>query len=87
MQSLLGTNFRMPLLHMSKIYIWLEEKNQHINEFSIGYMMNSNFNRNRAFRDQVKVCLKNTFGKDTNIHIVKTLSEKNTRVLALVIFY
>ena len=56
MQSMLGTNFRMPLLHMSKSYIWIEETNQRINEFSIGYMMNPTFNRNRAFKDQVKVC-------------------------------
>ena len=75
-QYILGTNFLMPLLHMSKSYIWLEVQNQRINEFSIGYMMNPNFNRNRAFRDQVRVFLKNTLGPDTNIHIVKTLSKK-----------
>ena len=49
--------------------------------------MNPNLNRNRAFKDQVKLCLKNTFGPDTNTHIAKTLSKNNTRVLALVIFY
>ena len=87
MQSLLGTNCRRPLLHMSKSYIWLEGKNQRINEFSIGYMMNIYLNSNKAFREQVKVCLKNTFGPDTNIHISKILSKKDTRVLALVIFY
>ena len=87
MQSMLGTNFRMPLLHMSKSYIWIEETNQHINEFSIGYMINPTFNRNRDFKDQVKVCLKNTFGPDTNSHIAKTSAKKNKIVLALVIFY
>ena len=35
-KSLLRTNCRMPLLHMSKSYIWLEETNQRINGFSIG---------------------------------------------------
>ena len=59
MQYLLGANCRMPLLHMSKSYIWLEETNQRINEFSIGYMMNPNLNRNRSFRDQVKLCFSN----------------------------
>ena len=71
MKSLLGTNFRRPLLHMSKGYIWLEETNKRINEFSIGYTMNPNLNTNKAFREQVKVCLKNTFGPSTNIHIGK----------------
>ena len=85
MQSLLGTNCHMPLLHMSKRYIWLEETNQRINEFSIGYMMNPNLNWNRYFKDQVKVCLKNKFGPDTNTHIVKTLPEKYTRVLVSIL--
>ena len=85
MQSLLGTNFRMPLLHISRSYIWLEETNQRINEFFIGYIMNPNLNKNRAFKYQVKVCLKNTFGPDTNTHIVKTLPEKYTRVLVSIL--
>ena len=86
-QSMLGDNCRMPLLHMSKSYIWLEEKNQRINEFSIGYMMNPTLYRNRHFKDQVKVCFKHTFGPDITYHINKILQKKNTRVLALVIFY
>ena len=61
---------------MAKSYIWLEETNQRINELYIGYMMNPNFHKNKVLREQVKVCLKNTFGPDTNIHIGKTLSKK-----------
>ena len=76
MQYMLGTNCRRSLLHMSKSYIWLEEKNQRINDLSIGYMMNPNLNTNNAFRKQVKVCFKYTFGPSTNIHIGKILSEK-----------
>ena len=49
-QSLLGTNHRLPLSHMVKIYTCLEETNQRINELSIGYMMNPNLNTNKAFR-------------------------------------
>ena len=48
--------------------------------------MNTHLNTKKAFREQVKVCLKNTFGPSTNIHIGKILSKKNKRVLALVIF-
>ena len=43
---------------MAKSYIWIEETNQRINELSIGYMMNPSLNMNKAFREQVKVCLK-----------------------------
>ena len=50
MQYLLGNNHHMPLSHMAKSYIWLEEKNQRINEFSIRYMMNPNLHKNKAFR-------------------------------------
>ena len=50
MQSMLVDNGRMPLLHMYKSYIWLEETNQRINEFSIGYIMNPTLYRNRAFK-------------------------------------
>ena len=86
-QYLLGNNHRLPLSHISRIYIWLEEKNQRINEFSIGYMMNPNLSINKAFRDQVKVCLKNTFSTPTPSHISKILLKPDTRVLALVMFF
>ena len=47
--------------------------------------MNPTLNRNRDFKYQVKLCLKNTFGPDTNSHIAKTLAKHNTIVQALVI--
>ena len=72
---------------MAKRFICIEETNQHINEFSIGYITNPNLNTNKAFREQVKVGLKSTFGPSTNTHIGKTLLKDNTRVLALVMFY
>ena len=86
-QYLLGTNHSLTLSHMDTSYIWIEEKNQRINEFYIGYMMNPNFHKNKVFREQVKVCLKTTFGPSTNAHISKILLKDNTRVLALVMFY
>ena len=49
--------------------------------------MNPNFHNNKAFREQVKVCLKNTFGTSTMANISKILLKANTRVLALVMFY
>ena len=77
----------MPLSHMAKIYIWLEETNHRINEFSIGYTMNPNLHKKKAFKEQLKVCLKNMFGPSTNTHIGKILLKDNTRVLELVMFY
>ena len=58
---MLGTNHRLPLSNMARSYIWLEETNQRINYFSIGYMMNPTLYINKVFREQVKVCLKTIF--------------------------
>ena len=58
MKSLLGTNCLRTLLHMVKSYIWLEETNERINKFSIGYMMNPNLHKNKDFKEQVKGRLK-----------------------------
>ena len=86
-QSMLGTNHCLPLSHMAKSYIWLEETNQLVNEFSIEYMMNPNLSINKAFKDQVKICMKTTFVTMTQQHISKFLSKTNTRVVALLMFY
>ena len=72
---------------MAKIYIWREVKNQRINELSIEYMMNQNLNMKKAFREQVKVCLENTFSASSMTQISKILLKTNTRVLELVMFY
>ena len=58
---MLENNHCLPLSNMAKSYIWLLKKNQRINEFSIGYMMNQNMSMIKVFREQVKVCMKTTF--------------------------
>ena len=70
-QSMLGTNHHLPLSNMAKTFIWLEETNQRINKFSIGYMMNPNFHKSKAFREQVKVCLKKHL-----VHLPRHISAK-----------
>ena len=72
---------------MSKGFICIKETNQRINDFSIGYTMNPNLNKNKDFRKQVNVCLKNTFGTSTTTHMSKILLKANIRVLALVMLY
>ena len=48
MESMLVANCRMPLLHMSKSYICIEEKNQRINDFFWIYV-ESNFIHKQSF--------------------------------------
>ena len=86
MESVLGANFCIPLIQMSNRKNWTEETNQLINEFSFAYMLNPHLNMKKSFKDQVKKCLSNTFGADTNRHINKTLMNRYTIVLALVFF-
>ena len=77
-ESMLGANCCIPLIHISNGKIWIEETNQRIDEFSFAYMLNPHLNMNRAFKDQVKTCLSNTFGADTNKRINKTLMNRDT---------
>ena len=72
MESMLGDNFRVPLLHISKRYPWIEETSQRINEFSFGYMFNPTLHTDKILLEQVKACVNNTFGADTKKHINKT---------------
>ena len=43
--------------------------------------------KNKVFKDEVKACLGNTFGADTNKHINNILLRHNTRVIALIVHY
>ena len=62
MISLLGVNHHLPLFHMAKHFIWINETKKRINEFTVGYMINPGLNVNKAFREQVEKCLYTTFG-------------------------
>ena len=53
MESMLGVNFRIPLLHMSKRKVYIEITNERINEFSFAYMCNPNLFRHKVFKAQV----------------------------------
>ena len=87
MLSLLRVNHRLPIFHMAKLFIWLEEKKERINKFSIGYMINLKLNINKAFIEKVNKSMNTKFGEITKPHIRTTLAKKNTRVLDLLLFY
>ena len=87
MLPLLGENHRLPFFNMAQHFIWLEETKKGIEEFKIGYKINPCLNVNKAFRYQVQKCMYTAFGEITKPFIKYTFSKKNTRVLALIIFY
>ena len=70
------SNNCLQLLHMAKRFIWLEETGERINEFYIGYMINTNLYVNKAFRDQVEKCMNTTFGALAQPFINTTFSKK-----------
>ena len=82
MLSLLGANHRLPIFHMAKHFIWIEERKEHINEFSIGYTINLKLNVNKPLIEQVYKCMNNTFGSITQPYIRSKLANKK-KVLAL----
>ena len=53
MLPLLGNFNLLPLLHRSKSFIWIE-KQKRINEFDIGFMINTSLHVNKYFREQVE---------------------------------
>ena len=67
--------------------MYIEETNEHMNEFSFAYMCNPTLYRHKVFKQQVKLCLNNTFGADTNKQINVILLRPNTRVIALIVNY
>ena len=75
MLSLLGANHRLPIFHMVKHFIWINETKQRMNEFTIGYMINPGLNVNKFFREQVEKCMYTTFGEITQ-HFIKSTLEK-----------
>ena len=87
MLSFLGKNHRLPLFHMDKSFIWLNEIKKRINEFTIGYMINPNLNINKALREQVDKCMNTKFGPITQSHIRATSEKNKTRVLELLMSY
>ena len=58
-----------------------------MNEFSFAYMCNPTLYKHKVFKEQVKSCLNNKFGADTNKHINNILLRHNTRAIALIVNY
>ena len=51
---LLVVNDCIPIFHMSKIFVYLHNTEEHINQFEIEYMVNPTLHGNKAFKDQVE---------------------------------
>ena len=60
---------------------------KHMNQFTIGYMVNPALNFNKVFRDQFEKILKETFNSSAMSGIKKIIGKDNTCVIALVMFY
>ena len=74
--SLLGGNHCLPLFNVAKRFIFLNETKQRINEFKIGYMINTDLNINKALIEQVEKLMKTKFGAITQSFIRATFVKK-----------
>ena len=83
----MGADNCLPLFHMTKHFIWLNEAKILINESTIGYMINPGLNVNKSFREQVENCMFTAFGEITQPFIKSTMLKNYTSVLALIMFY
>ena len=57
MESMLGSNCRIPLLHMSKRKVFIEVTNERINEFSFAYMCNKGIRQLEPNTDSILIRL------------------------------
>ena len=77
---MLGGNHCIPLLHIAKRFIWIEETGEHINGFEVGYMINPSLHVNKSFREEGDKCIDNIFVALTQTFIKTALSKNNTGV-------
>ena len=54
---LVGVNNRQPILHIPKIMVQFYYTDESINQFVIGYMINTSLNCNKVLREKVEKCL------------------------------
>ena len=85
--QLLGSNHHLPLLHMSKRFICIEETKERINEFEIGCMINPDFHGNKSIREQVDKSMNDMSVAITQPFIKNTFSKNNTSVLTLLMLH
>ena len=72
---------------MSKILVYLYTTYKRINKSVIDYMINPTLHVNKVFRGQVEKFLRATFHPNTMEIIINIMRNKDTCVIALIIFY
>ena len=87
LMPIVGVNYRLPILHMSKIMVYCYTTGKTINQFAIGYIISPSLNFYNAFRTQVEKCLSVYFSARTMQTIKNCLMKKNTCVMELIMIY
>ena len=67
--------------------VHIYSKDDLIDQFTIGYTINPSLHVNKVFREQVEKFLNATFHEKIMKNIRNILKNKNTCVIALIIFY
>ena len=72
---------------MSKIFVFINTTEEHINQFEIGFITNPTLHVNKVFRDQYRKFLKYKYHQSIMKRLKNVLRKKYTCVIALVMFY
>ena len=84
---LVRVNNCQPILNISSRMVHIYSIFNHMNQFSIGYMINFSNHFNNVFWEQVEKCLNATFHEKKMETIRNVLKTRNTCVIALTMFY
>ena len=84
---IVGVNYRQHILHMSKIMVRCYTKNEIINLFVIGYMINPLLKFNNIFRIKVEKYLSISFSSRKMKNIKNFMVNNNACVMALILIY
>ena len=87
LMPIVGVSHRQPILHMSKIMVYCYTKDETINQFSIGYMINPSLYFNNVLRTQVEKCLSVLFSSRKMKTIKYSPMKNNTCVMELIMIY
>ena len=83
----LGVDHQLPILYLFKKMVHIYTPGKTMNQFAIGYMINTSLKFNNAFRTQVEKYLGVSFYIRTMKNIKNCLMKKNTSIMEIITIY
>ena len=84
---IVGVNHLIPILHMSKITVYINSSEKTVHQFAISYMINPSLHIKKMLKTQVEKCVGYSFSIKTMQTIKKIMMKKNTSIMAIILIY